>query len=46
MIFFRRGHLLFRAEDVLSFDVQEAARAGSNFRKVPGAVRPALQWQR
>ena len=46
VIFFRRGHLLFRAEDVLSFDVQEAARAGSNFRKVPGAVRPALQWQR
>ncbi|MBL7956930.1 MAG: ABC transporter ATP-binding protein [Flavobacteriales bacterium] len=43
---FRQGRVLFKAEDVLSFDVHEGARSGSTFRKMPGAVRPMLTWQR
>lgn len=46
VIVFRHGRTLFRAEDVISFDVHESARAGSTFRKIPGSVRPNLQWQR
>lgn len=46
VITFRQGRVLFKAEDVLSFDVQEEARAGSTYRKMPGAVRPNLTWQR
>jgi len=46
IVFFRHGKVLFKAEDVLSFDVHEGAREGSTFRKMPGAVRPNLQWVR
>ncbi|MBK8226863.1 MAG: ABC transporter ATP-binding protein [Flavobacteriales bacterium] len=46
LVFFRQGRVLFKAEDVLSFDVHEGARSGSTFRKMPGAVRPMLTWQR
>ena len=46
VVIFRQGHVLFKAEDVLSFDVHEGARSGSTFRKMPGVVRPLLTWQR
>ncbi len=38
--------LLFRYDDVLSFDVREAAEERKHgYAKVPGAVRPRLDWQ-
>ncbi len=38
--------LLFRMEDVLTFDVDDGIqRSGSSFHKYPGVIHPVCQWQ-
>ncbi len=38
--------LLFRMEDILIFDVEDAIRdRGSNFSKPPGVIHPVCEWQ-
>ena len=46
VLFHRQGHLWFRVDDALNFDVHEGARKGVHFHKWPGVVRPQLRWIR
>jgi lipopolysaccharide transport system ATP-binding protein len=39
------GHIIYRHDDILSFDVQESVRGRDGYLgKWPGAVRPQLDW--